>query len=262
MDAKQAFDAGNLPAAIEAQVQKVKSTPADTRARTFLFELLCFAGEWDRANKQLDALSVQEAQAAWGVSVYQNLLAAEKTRQKVFREGVKPETFIDQPAWLSLHLDAIGKLREGDGAGATALLEQSTQQQKTVAGELNGQPVTGLRDADDLLSPILEVMVMRDYVWVPWEQVQSLSVMPPQRPRDLVWAAAKLTLTDGVQRSCYLPALYPNSSTADNDDAKLGRLTDWVQIENGPVRGLGQHLLAIGDSDIGLLELRTFSASV
>ncbi|WP_425617151.1 type VI secretion system accessory protein TagJ [Anatilimnocola sp. NA78] len=260
MDAKQAFDSGNLKGAIEAQTQKVKSAPGDTRARTFLFELLCFAGDWDRANKQLDALSVQEAQAAWGVQVYQNLLAAEKTRQKVFSEGVKPETFIDQPAFLSLHLDAISKLREGNGAAATALLEQSTAQQKVLKGELNGNPVSGLKNADDLLSPILEVMVMRDYVWVPWEQVQSLSVMPPQRPRDLIWAAAKLTLTDGIQRSCYLPALYPGSSAADNDEAKLGRLTDWVQIENGPVRGLGQHLLMVGESDIGLLEIRTFTA--
>ncbi|QDU25275.1 ImpE protein [Anatilimnocola aggregata] len=260
MDAKQAFDAGKLREAIDAQVQKVKGAPGDTRARTFLFELLCFAGEWDRANKQLDALSVQEAGAAWGVSVYQNLLAAEKTRQKVFSEGVKPETFIEQPPFLSLHLDAISRLREGNGAAATALLEQSAALQTPVKGELNGQGVSGLRNADDLLAPILEVMVMRDYVWVPWQQVQSLTVMIPQRPRDLIWAAAKLTLTDGIQRSCYLPALYTGSSAADNDEAKLGRLTEWVGLEGGPARGLGQHLLMVGDGDIGLLEVRTFTA--
>ncbi len=261
MDAKQAFDAGDLQAAIDLQIQAVKAAPADTRARTFLFELFAFAGDWDRANKQLDVLSVQKAQAAWGVSVYQNLVAAELTRAKVFRDAAKPETFIDPPPFLQLHLDAIAKLRLGEEAAAMELLEQSAAQQAVVKGELNGKPVEGLKDADELIAPFLEVMLMKDYVWVPWQQVKQLSVMPPQTPRDLIWAAAKLTLIDGVQRSCYLPALYVNSSASENNEAKLGRLTDWIQSEHGPVRGVGQHLLVAGEADTGLLDVRVFAAS-
>ena len=259
MDAKKAFDAGDLQGAIDAQVQFVKGNPADTRGRTFLFELYSFAGLWDKADKQLEVLAVQKAQAAWGVSVYQNIVAAEQSRIKVFRDAAKPETFIDPPAWFQLHLDAIAKLRLGEEAAAMQLLEQSAAQQTSVNGELNGQQVTGLKNADELLAPFLEVVVMKDYVWVPWEQVKSLSVMPPQLPRDLIWAAAKLTLTDGVQRSCYLPALYVNSSQSANNDAKLGRLTDWATTENGPVRGVGQELLVAGDADFGLLDVRMFT---
>lgn len=261
MDAKQAFDAGDLPGAIEAQVQAVKAAPADTRARTFLFELYSFAGLWDKADKQLEVLAVQKAQAAWGVSVYQNVVAAEQTRAKVFRDAAKPETFLDPPPFLQLHLEAIAKLRLGEEAAAMQLLEQSAGQQGEVKGELNGQQVSGLKDADELLAPFLEVIMMKDYVWVPWQQVKSLSIMPPQAPRDLIWAAAKLTLTDGVQRSCYLPTLYVNSAQSENNEAKLGRLTDWQTTDNGPVRGVGQHLFVAGDADFGLLDVRMFTAN-
>jgi type VI secretion system protein ImpE len=261
MDAKQAFDAGDLQGAIDAQIQVVKATPADTRARTFLFELYSFAGLWDKADKQLEVLGVQKAQAAWGVSVYQNIVAAEQTRVKVFRDAAKPETFIDPPPFLQLHLDAIAKLRLGDEAAAMQLLEQSAAQQAEVKGEINGTAVTGLKNADELIAPFLEVIMMKDYVWVPWQQVKSLSIMPPNAPRDLIWAAAKLTLTDGVQRSCYLPTLYVNSSQSEKNDAKLGRLTDWATTENGPVRGVGQHLLVAGDADFGLLDVRMFTST-
>lgn len=261
MDAKQAFDAGDLQGAIDAQIQVVKATPADTRARTFLFELYSFAGLWDKADKQLEVLGVQKAQAAWGVSVYQNIVAAEKTRANVFRDAAKPETFIDPPAFMQLHLDAIAKLRLGEEAAAMQLLEQSAAQQAEVKGEINGTAVTGLKNADELVAPFLEVIMMKDYVWVPWQQVKSLSIMPPNAPRDLIWAAAKLTLTDGVQRSCYLPTLYVNSSQSEKNEAKLGRLTDWATTENGPVRGVGQHLLVAGDADFGLLDVRMFTST-
>jgi protein involved in temperature-dependent protein secretion len=40
---------------------------------------------------------------------------------------------------------------------------------------------------------------------------------------------------------------------------KLGRMTDWIVPEgSGPVRGIGQHLLVMGEADVGLLEVRDF----
>ena len=120
----------------------------------------------------------------------------------------------------------------------------------------------GLRDADDVLAPILEVMVMRDYVWAPWSQVKELEVDPPKHPRDLLWTPARIVLTDGEERRGYLPALYPGTSNAARDEIKLGRMTDWtVPDKDGPVRGVGQHLLVAGERDFGLLEVRKFVAS-
>jgi type VI secretion system protein ImpE len=260
--AREHFTAGNLAAAIQAQVQQVKAAPLDVGQRTFLFELLAFAGELDRADQQLAVLGGASSETGWAASVYQNLLAAERMRRAVFAGLKQPEVFLDAPDWLDLRWQAVGLLARHEDAAASQLLERSDQMAPDVRGELNDKPVEGLRDADDLLAPILEVMVLRDYVWVPWCQVRELELASPKTPRDLLWAPARLVLSDGQQRHAYLPALYPDSHAAADDALKLGRLTQWhVASAAAPVRGLGQHLLVAGEWDLGLLEVRQFQAA-
>jgi len=263
--ARDHFSTGNLAAAIDAQLQDVRSAPLDSGKRTFLFELLAFAGQWDRAGQQLAVLAQETAEKGWGATVYQNLLVAEETRRKVFAGQARPDVFLDPPPFIASRWEAIEHLSRGTPEAIAAgmkKLEESDAASPVVHGTLNDQPVEGLRDADDLLAPILEVMVLRDYVWVPWSQVKELEVEPPKHPRDLLWTPARIVLTDGEERRGYLPALYPGSSSATRDELKLGRLTDWTVPEGeGPVRGLGQHLLLSGERDFGLLEVRKFVAS-
>jgi type VI secretion system protein ImpE len=58
--AKELVQGGLLHAAIENVTQAVKHDPTDVMLSTVLFELLCFAGDWDRAEKQLDVIGHQE----------------------------------------------------------------------------------------------------------------------------------------------------------------------------------------------------------
>ena len=44
MKARELLQAGRLSAAVAALSEEVKLHPADVQLRTFLFELLCFAG--------------------------------------------------------------------------------------------------------------------------------------------------------------------------------------------------------------------------
>src|SRR5438105_2775459 len=88
--AKELLAAGELRAAIEELTREVKSNPADTSRRTFLFELLCFAGEWDRAERQLDVIGHQSVQAEVGVQAYRNNLKAERDRRRLFSDGLQP----------------------------------------------------------------------------------------------------------------------------------------------------------------------------
>jgi type VI secretion system protein ImpE len=264
MSAKEHFEAGRLQAAIDAQLQIVRSAPLDAGKRTFLFELLVFAGDLDRAGQQLAVLGQETNERGWGASVYQNLLAAEQTRRKVFAGQARPEVFLDAPDFMAARWHALEHFTRGTAEATAAGLEklrESDAAAPVIRGTLNDRPVEGLRDADDLLAPILEVMLLRDYIWVPWSQVRELTVEPPKHPRDLVWTPASLVLTDGEERRAYLPALYPNTHLAADEQVKLGRLTDWVVPEGeGPVRGVGQHLLVAGEADFGLLEVRRFEA--
>jgi type VI secretion system protein ImpE len=263
MTATELFSAGKLQAAIDAQLQDVRAAPLDAGKRTFLFELLAFAGELDRAAAQLGVLSQETNERGWGANVYQNLLAAEEKRRQVFAGRARPEVFLDAPEFLAERLAAVEHLARGTAEATAAGIERlaaSDAAAPIVRGTLNEQSVAGLRDADDLLAPILEIMVLRDYVWVPWSQIGELTVEAPKHPRDLLWTPASLVLTNGEERRGYLPALYPGTHKAADDNLKLGRMTDWIVPEGeGPVRGIGQHLLVGGDSDFGLLEVRTFT---
>ena len=92
MKARELLEAGKLTAAIEALNGELKAKPNDLPGRTILFELLCYAGDLARAERQLDVIGHQGggAEAAIGVRFYQNLLAAEKARTRLFSEGVRP----------------------------------------------------------------------------------------------------------------------------------------------------------------------------
>ena len=57
MTAKELFQAGKLKEAVQALSAELRDNPTDARRRTFLFELLCFSGDFDRAEKHLGILS-------------------------------------------------------------------------------------------------------------------------------------------------------------------------------------------------------------
>src|SRR5688572_33211407 len=156
MNAREHFGAGNLKEAIEAKLQEVKAAPVDAGKRTFLFELLAFAGELDRAEKQLQVIGQEGSEQGWAASVYQNLLAAERVRQKVMAGQARPEVFLDAPAFLVRRFEALSLLASGQAEAGIAALRESDGASPEVRGALNNQPVAGLRDADDLLAPILE----------------------------------------------------------------------------------------------------------
>lgn len=256
-DVKQLFDSGNLAGAIEALTQELKAHPADAARRTFLFELLSFAGQWDRAGKQLDVISHQSVESELGTQVYRNLLHAEGLRAGVFTKGLKPEFLLDPPAYVELHLEALNRLRDDRPAEAEALLDQSLEARPTLRGQAGEEPFEEFFDCDDVLAPVLELMLIRDYIWLPLEQVQELEISRPERPRDLLWAPVRVVLTDGTQRRAYMPTRYFGSHEHADDLVKLGRMTDWRASEGGPVQGVGQRQFLAGENAFAALELPT-----
>ena len=87
MTADELYRAGRIDAAVELLGVELRDHPTDLRRRTFLFELLCFAGNWDRAEKQLDALARDGQDAEMGALVYRGALHAERIRQAMVELG-------------------------------------------------------------------------------------------------------------------------------------------------------------------------------
>lgn len=251
----QLFRDGDLTGAVAALTAEVKSAAADAGRRTFLFELLAFAGELDRAGRQLDVIGQLDGKAEPTVQVYRNLLDAERTRQKVLAGGARPEFLIDPPGWMADQLQAIEHLKAGRPADAAASLALGESRRQPLQGTRGETPFVSFRDCDDLLAPVLEFMLIRDYLWVPFEQLAEIEVLPPEYPRDLLWSPVRLTLRDGTDHRGFVPALYDGSSRHADDQVRLGRATDWIAASDAPVRGVGQRLFLVGESDCGLLEL-------
>lgn len=102
--AKELLDAGKLQAAIEELANRVKATPSDTHERISLFELLLFAGDWERAERQVDVIAHQSMESGLGVQVYRNNIKAERERSRLFSDGLRPHFISVPPAYVELHL--------------------------------------------------------------------------------------------------------------------------------------------------------------
>jgi len=256
MTAKDLFDQGKLSAAIAQLNGDVKSHPTDVRLRTFLFELLCFAGDYQRADRQLEVLGQQGTSTEIGVQIYRKVLTAEQARLRLFSQSLKPHFLFAPPAYATLHLEAINRLRENRVTEARALLEQALEQRPVVQGTINGQPFTDIQDSDVILAPFLEIIVQGEYTWLPFAQIKQLRMEAPKRLRDLLWSQATLETFDGPRGEVFIPVLYPGSSIHVDEQVKLGRMTDWQPLGEGLTRGAGQRLLLVDDEERSLLEVR------
>jgi len=227
MNARELYQAGQLGPAVQALGAELRDNPTDARRRIFLFELLCFAGEYDRAEKHLDVLAQASPDAATGALLYRAALAAERTRHQLFAKRDYPSA----PAPAPVH------------------------------GTLNGKPFESLEDADPRIGARLEVYAAGDYMWLPLAHVASARMEAPKRLRDLLWIPALIRtgpeLKDKELGETLMPALSPFSFRHPDDAVRLGRATIWDEDENGAEIPVGQKMLLVDGEEFPLLEVRT-----
>ena len=224
--ARELYAAGRLESAIELLGGELRNAPTDPQRRTFLFELLSFAGQYDRAEKQLDVLARGGTDAELAVLPYRAALQAERVREHMFTTG--------------------------DFPGGTA--------PAPVSGTLNGRPFLSIEDADPRVGARLEVMAGGRYMWIPFAYVETLVLEPPKMLRDLRWTPARLTTNASVREmelgEVLLPALSPGAWRLEDPELRLGRATDWEELADGSYAPAGQKLLRVDDDLVPLLEVR------
>jgi type VI secretion system protein ImpE len=228
LNATELFQAGKVREAEKALTAYLRERPADTAARTFLFELLCFAGDYARAEKQLSVLANGSVEKETGAIVYYAALHAEKTRNELFESGSFPTEAVASPQ-----------------------------------GELNGKPFTEIRDADPDIGPRLEIYAAGAYLWLPFEHVASLEMGPPQRLRDTLWTPGLVQTAESFNGmdlgEVLIPAIYPFSWKHPDEAVWLGRLTDWSADDEGREYPSGQKILLVDGEEVPFLEVRTLN---
>lgn len=259
MDAKQLFDSGHLQAAISQLTADVKASPRDLRNRIFLFELLCFTGDWQRAERQLDAVAQVSGDATveLGIEIYRGILRAEASRRQLFQgESRQPKFLSEPPPYTALHLKALTEIIEQHFDQAETSLKESSALRKNLQGQIDDTHFDDFKDGDDLIAPFLEVIVRADYLWLALEDIVGLEIRPPRTLRDLLWIPAKVELREQQTIDVFIPVQYYGSSDHADDSVKLGRMTVWENVGEETNLGKGQRTFLIDGDERSLLEIR------
>jgi len=259
MSASEFYRNGQLREAISAQIEEVKAAPTDQSLRLFLYELLMFNGELDRARRQIEAIRYNDPDLDAAIIAYRGLINSEQARRNLFTLGQVPE-FIGEPAaHLNLRLDAVNLLREGHQDEASELILRANQEMPEIRVTLNGQQFQNFRNADDLFAGVLEVFAHGRYIWLGLEQLRHLTIKPPRYPRDLLFIPVHLE-TEESEGDIFLPSTYPGTYEHVSDEVKLGRMTEWKDLGESVTMGVGLHTFLHGEDISGILEWRTWSA--
>ena len=229
MTVQQLFQSGQLDEAVQSLSAEVRDNPTDSRRRTFLFELLCFAGDFARAEKQLDVLAQGGPQSEMGALLYRGALAAERTRHEMFQKKELPAP-------------------SGDGAAMH------------ISGTINGSSFHSLMDSDDRLGGHLELFVTGSYVRIPFGMLSTIHVEAPKKLRDLLWLPAIVRTSEAFQGrelgEVLLPVLNPFSWQSTDSAVRLGRATAWEEDEVGETHPRGQKVFLADAVEWPILELR------
>jgi type VI secretion system protein ImpE len=228
MTANELYSAGKLTEAVQAASAELRDHPLDVKKRTTLFELLCFAGDYDRAEKHLEALAKENQKAGMGALLYRAALHAERTRQDIFSKKEFPKT------------------------------TESTA--PVLGGTFNGAEFKEIEDADPRVGPRLELLSAGAYLWIPFGHIISIEMQAPKRLRDLLWAPVIVKTGPEFRQAelgeSLIPVLYPFSCKQADDEVKLGRKTVWVEEDGGDPVPYGQKVFLIDGEEYSLLELR------
>ena len=161
------FQSGDLTGALAMATDAVRNRPTDVPARSLLCEFLCYSGELERAEKQLDAVLQSDPQTMNGVSLLKHLIRSELSRREVYRQGRVPEFVAKPTESQTKRLEALLCLRTGHVEDARRLCDEAAEMDPELSGQLNDQPFAGIRDLDDLLGPTLEVFTATGkYYWI------------------------------------------------------------------------------------------------
>ena len=225
MKAQELYKAGQLDEAISALGAHLRDNPADAKSRIFLFELLCFAGQFDRADKQLNVLSEGSQQTEMGALLYRAAIHAERNRVELFEKGYPPS--------------------------------QATPE---VRGSVDGKSFSTFCDGDSRIGANLEVFAAGAYLWLPFSVIASIEVQPPKRLRDLLWIPALVRPSDNYKGQelgeVLLPVLTPFAWKHSDPAVRLGRSTVWEESATEGALPAGQKVFLADDEEIPILAIR------
>jgi type VI secretion system protein ImpE len=254
MDARELLRSGDAPGALEQLKREVRSAPRDARLRTFLFQLFCVFGDWERALAQLATAAELDPGAIPMAQTYRAAIRCEILREGIFAGTRTPTVFGHPEAWISLLIEANRRLAAGAADDAARLRDEAFEQAPALPGSVDGRSFEWIADADQRLGPVLEAIVDGKYFWVPFQRLRTLDIEPPTDLRDQVWSPAHFVWENGGESYGFVPSRYPGSAAAEPELA-LARRTEWRE-QDGWSLCVGQRMFATDAEEVAIMDLR------
>ena len=259
--AEQSLRAGDPAAALAQLQEQVRAHPADAKLRTFLFQLLCVLGQWERALNQLSVASTLDPSALAMAQMYGDAVKCEPIRRQVF-EGKKSPLVLGEPEqWLALLIESRLLAGQGDLQQSREMRARAFDEAPTTNGEIDGRPFEWIADADSRLGPVLEAVINGRYYWVPFARLTKVALEKPEDLRDLVWMPAHLQFENGGESVALIPTRYAGSESSADGTIALARKTLWSDEGEDVHYGIGQRVITTDVEEVPLMEIRSISLS-
>ncbi len=256
MTAEESLKQGDINSALLELQDQVRKQPANVELRVFLFQLLSVMGQWDRALTQLNVAGDMDDSTLAMVTMYRQVVACERLREQVFMGNKDPVVFGKPKEWVALLLQALKLTAKGEYAKSQQLRAQAFDEAAAVSGSIDEQPFVWIADSDPRLGPIVEAIIDGRYLWVPIENLKSLTIDEPVDLRDVVWLPTHFTWQNGGENYGLLPARYPFSYQYDASLA-LSRKTEWQDCGDDLFLGVGQKIWVTDVDEYPLLDARS-----
>jgi type VI secretion system protein ImpE len=254
---------GQLQTALQHTLLVLRDDPNNAQFRAIYVELLCIAGELDKADNQLDMIVRQHPDFLLGAVNVRQLIRAETARRDFYQGAMTANLFGEPSPLFSALLTLRLALREQDSSAAVQASEQMEQLRPQVAIEHNGEIYADIRDLDDSLGGYLELFgTDGKYYLAAFEQIDSLKLHPPKSLLDIIWRRVDISIIDGPQGEAFLPLIYVANGNVDNSDAetKLGRTTNWHEHDRRLITGSGQKMILLGEQAVALGDVLALNA--
>jgi type VI secretion system protein ImpE len=254
-DARAALRTGDVRLAMDLLKAEVRRAPRDARLRTFLFQLFCVTGEWDRALTQLAVAGQLDRAAEPMVQTYRALVRCEVLRESVFA-GRRSPTVLGEPGeWVPLLIEATRLLAQGETTRATDLRDAAFEAAPETPATIDGAESAWMADADPRLGPVAEVVIDGRYVWVPYTRIRCIALEPPQDLRDQVWMPARFTWSNEGTAVGFLPTRYPGTAECSDPALWLAHRTEWTDRQGWSIP-VGQRMLVTDTQEAALMDIR------
>ena len=257
------ISSGQLACALNHALSELRVDPLNAQMRAVYVELLCIAGELDKADAQLDMIVRQHPDFLLGAVNVRQLIRAETARRDFYQGGMTATLFGEPAPMFSALLKLRLAMHEQDIAGATLAAGEMEQLRPQVAIACGDKCHTDIRDLDDSLGGYLELFgTDGKYYLAGFEQVASLKLHPVKSLLDTIWRRVDISIVDGPQGEAFLPMIYVANPVADAGVAadvdpliQLGRATNWHEHSDRLITGTGQKMLLLGEQAIALSEV-------